>query len=145
MSKVQAVVAYFPNTDLLNYGKKGRLISEHFRDKGLKMDSAYDFHKWDNSRCMFVPMTTKPETRAAFRETSPLVHVSRDDPPTLILHGDKDEFVPILQSRKFQRRMQQAGARCELFVAEGKGHAWPEPLRGELDRVTQWFDRYLVE
>jgi acetyl esterase/lipase len=143
-SKAQAVVAYFPNTDLLNYGKRGKLMPDHFRAQGLKMDAAFDFRKWDEDRCIFVPMTV-PEIREVFRETSPLTHVSSDDPPTLLFHGDKDELVPIQQSQEFERRMKEVGARCELFVAEGEGHAWQEPLPGELDRVANWFDRYLVQ
>ena len=87
---------------------------------------------------------TKQEIRDVFRETSPLIHVSQDDPPALLFHGDKDELVPIQQSRQFQRRMNKARAHCELVVAEGAGHGWQEPLPGERDRVAKWFDHYLV-
>jgi acetyl esterase/lipase len=141
-SRVQAAVAYFPNTDCLNYGREGKLISEHFREQGLKTDAEFDFHRWDDDRCVFAPMTDL-EMRDAFREISPLTHLSRDDAPTLLVHGDKDELVPIEQSRKFQRRMNEVGADCELFVVSGKGHGWAEPLPDEVKRVGGWFDRHL--
>jgi acetyl esterase/lipase len=143
-SKLQAVVAYFPDSDLLNYGEDGKLMSQHFREWGFKLDSAFDFQKWDEDRFAFVPMTEQ-ETRVAFRNISPLTHVSRDDPPTLLFHGDEDEFVPIQQSRVFERRMKDVGAHCELVVAKGEGHGWKEPLPGERERVGKWFDRYLVQ
>ncbi|MFC1597824.1 alpha/beta hydrolase family protein [Planctomycetota bacterium] len=90
-----------------------------------------------------MPMTNQ-ETRAAFRKISPLAQVSRDDPPALLFHGEKDELVPIQQSQVFDRRMKEVGARCELVVAEGKGHGWKDPLPGERERVANWFRRYLV-
>ena len=49
------------------------------------------------------------------REISPIYHVTKDDPPTLIIHGDKDALVPLQQSEliiaKFEggRRAVRAG------------------------------------
>jgi acetyl esterase/lipase len=142
-SRGQAVVAYFPNSDLLNYGEVGKLMSEHFREQGLKMDAAFDFQKWEEGRCIFAPMTEQ-EVRGVFHKTSPLTHVSRDDAPTLLFHGDEDKLVPMQQSQEFVRRMKQAGAICELVVAEGEGHAWQEPFTGERARIAEWYDRYLA-
>jgi acetyl esterase/lipase len=143
-SRLQAVVAYFPNTDLLNYGEPGKLMADHFRDEGLKMDAAYDFHSWDEEKWMFAKMS-KAEVREIFRDTSPLHHVTNDDPPTLLVHGDQDRLVPIQQSEVFFRRMKQVGVPCELFVAKGQGHSWPKPVCGERERVIKWFDRYLAQ
>ena len=142
-SRVQAVVAYYPNSDLLNYGKHDKLITEHFREQGLKMDAAFDFHTWDEGRCIFVPMTDR-EVRGVLREISPVTHVTQDAPPILLFHGDEDKLVPIQQSEEFERRMRRAGAQCELVVAKGQGHSWPEPLAGERDRIAKWLHHYLT-
>ena len=34
---------------------------------------------------------------------SPITHVTADDPPTLIIHGDKDFLVPIQQAESMSR------------------------------------------
>ena len=51
---------------------------------------------------------TDPEYRIA-QEASPITHVSSDDPPILLLHGDADEVVPIELSREFLEALRSAG------------------------------------
>ena len=59
-------------------------------------------------------------------DISPITHVSRDDPPTLILHGDRDELVPLQQSKTFIGRLNGASVEAKLVVKEGAGHGWPD-------------------
>lgn len=116
-SAVQAAVAYYPNTDLTNYGRNGRLIDEHFRSQGLAMAAVFDFRNWDPKAGNYNPMTAQ-EKLTVLRDLSPITHVSTDAPPTLLIHGEKDELVPIQQSQSFLRRMQDAGAKSDLLVAK---------------------------
>jgi acetyl esterase/lipase len=141
-SKLQAVVAYYPNTDLLNYGPANRLISEHFAALKLGVDACYDFHRWDKEKALFVPLS-EAEKRVVLRATSPLMYVTADGPPTLLFHGDQDTVVPIQQSHVFARRMGEVGAQCKLVVAKGAGHGWKTPLPGETEEVAQCFERHL--
>lgn len=55
---------------------------------------------------------------------SPVTHVDAEDPPVLILHGDADTNVPYAQSLLLQERMHSEGARHELSLIEGAGHAF---------------------
>lgn len=48
-SKIQAVVAYYPSTDLLNFGTDNKTILDHFKSVGYNLDAAFDFHQWDNA------------------------------------------------------------------------------------------------
>jgi dipeptidyl aminopeptidase/acylaminoacyl peptidase len=59
------------------------------------------------------------------RQVSPLYQVSKDDPPFLIIHGDKDPQVPLEQSERLHARLQQTGVRSELIVLPGAGHGGP--------------------
>ncbi len=59
-----------------------------------------------------------------YAEASPIVHVQRDRPPFLLLHGTGDTRVPFQQSVDFQKAILDAGARAELIPAEGQGHGW---------------------
>jgi acetyl esterase/lipase len=56
------------------------------------------------------------------RQVSTLHQVSRDDPPFLILHGDKDDQVPVAQSQRLHARLQEVGVPSELHVLQGAGH-----------------------
>jgi acetyl esterase/lipase len=43
-------------------------------------------------------------------------------PPIMILHGDKDQFVPIEHSYYLHDRMQELNVPCDLYVFEGVSH-----------------------
>lgn len=53
---------------------------------------------------------------------SPVTHVSKDDPPFLILHGEKDNKVFLDQSLRIQEVYKQADLPLTLHVIEGAGH-----------------------
>lgn len=55
-------------------------------------------------------------------DVSVLRHVSKDDPPFLILHGDKDDQVPLDQSERLHARLKEAGVASELVILPGAGH-----------------------
>lgn len=63
--------------------------------------------------------TDKPD---AAKLASPVTHVTKDDAPTLIFHGDKDSLVPLSQSQILLEALKKAGVECELVVIEGAGH-----------------------
>jgi acetyl esterase/lipase len=143
-SRVQAAVAYFPGTDMVNFGKEDTTIVEHFSSVGEGGLGPFNFTKWDDEMGAFLRVSDREERLAIFAACSPIAHVTDDDPPVLLIHGDKDRIVPIQQSESFLARMQSAGATCELMVVPGKGHGWGRPLDGELDRLKGWFDTHLL-
>src|SRR4030095_5411507 len=98
-SRVQAVACFFPPTDFLNYGKPG----ENALGRGILKDfsAPFAFQELDPKRGRFgsfVPITDENKILEIGRQISPINHVSSDDPPTLIIHGDKDTLVPIQQA-----------------------------------------------
>ena len=56
------------------------------------------------------------------KAASPISHISRDDPPTQILHGDSDDLVPLAESKAFEQALRAAGVEVEFRVIEGAGH-----------------------
>ena len=56
------------------------------------------------------------------RQASPLIHVSADDPPFLIIHGDRDRLVPLAQSRALHEALKKAGVSSTLHIIKGAGH-----------------------
>jgi acetyl esterase/lipase len=65
------------------------------------------------------------------QEASPLTHVSKDDPPFLIMHGDLDNVVPVQQSQTFAEALRKAGVKVSLVILKGAGHGGPDFLRAE--------------
>jgi acetyl esterase/lipase/lysophospholipase L1-like esterase len=63
-------------------------------------------------------------------ELSPLLHVRRGLPPTIIFHGTNDEAVPYWTVTRFAREMTAAGNRCELKAYTGAPHGFFNTGRG---------------
>lgn len=82
------------------------------------------------------------ESKEKARSASPVVFVTKDDPPFLIVHGSKDDVVPYAQSVELRDALRQAGVPVTLITVEGGGHGGfrnPEIER----RVDAFFDAYL--
>jgi acetyl esterase len=62
------------------------------------------------------------ETAPLLIKASPVVYVSREMPPFLLIHGSKDEDVPYDQSLEMCTRMKQVGARCDLITVPAAPH-----------------------
>jgi acetyl esterase len=55
---------------------------------------------------------------------SPLQHISKQTPPTLLIHGDADSVVDLRQSRVFHERMVELGNSSTLVILPGADHAF---------------------
>ena len=137
-SAVQAAACFFPPTDFLNFGGKG--IS------GVGEGPMKPLH------AAFGPRAETAAGRQALgREISPIYLVTAQLPPTMIIHGDQDDVVPLQQSESFVERAKAVGVKeIELIVRAGKGHGWP---RGsivwksdeDLQEFIRWFDTHLLK
>ena len=86
------------------------------------------------------------KTPELLKSASPVTYLTKDDPPLLIFHGDKDELVPLSQSEHMHKLYQEMGLESSLHVIEGAGHGGPQfsdPARYEL--VKQFFARHIKQ
>jgi len=138
--RVQAVGCFFPPTDFLNWGKEGDVLDSKHMDRRFK--AAVDFQIFDRDEGLFHRVTDEKKVQDLLREISPITHISRDDPPTLIIHGDKDPLVPLQQSERMVAKLKEAGVPAELIVKKDCGHGWLTILK-DTETLADWFDRYL--
>jgi len=116
-SHVQAAAAYFPPTDMREYVNH-KTLSRQF------------------------PAVVFPDDQAV--DVSPLLAVTKRSAPTLLIHGDKDELVPISHSQRFHEAMQKVGAASELIVMPGAAHGFPGAQGQQAEQaLLDWFDRFL--
>jgi dipeptidyl aminopeptidase/acylaminoacyl peptidase len=74
---------------------------------------------------------------------SPVYHVTSDDPPLLLIHGDKDLTVPLQQSEILKEKYEEAGLTVKLIVQPGGGHTYWDGIEKQYTDVAKWFDAYL--
>lgn len=81
---------------------------------------------------------------------SPVTYITPDDPPFLILHGDRDEVVPLEQSQILYNKLKAADVPVEIVVVKNAGHGFI-PVGGDIQpsmlelvqMVVDFFDKYL--
>lgn len=140
-SRVQAVACFFPPTDFLNFGAKGKSA---FAEDGVLANfrTAIDVRQLDKRTKQLEHIASQEKFDALCRRVSPLTHVSAGAPPTLIIHGDADKLVPIQQAELLMDQLKKVGVPGKLVVKKGAGHGW-----GGMDQdmavILDWFDEYL--
>jgi acetyl esterase/lipase len=139
-SRVQAVACFFPPTDFLNYGEKGKEALGRGTLAGFK--APFDFIELDRKTNSYVLITDEDRRREIGRKISPVNHVTKESAPTLIIHGDADKLVPIQQAEVMVERLKAAGVPAELVVRKGAGHGW-KGLDKDMTILADWFDRHL--
>lgn len=143
-SRVQAVGCYFPPTDFMNYGEPGRDVLKALEEELGPFKAPFDFVELDPKANRFVPIGDPERRLQIARDISPVTHVSADDPPMLIIHGDEDKLVPIQQAEVFGRRMEEVGATFKLVVKTGEKHGWKDWI-ADMAIIADWFDKHLAQ
>jgi acetyl esterase/lipase len=140
-SRVQAVACFFPPTDFLNYGNPGREMI-HATDHDPRFRPAFDYKELDPQSRLWVTITDTKKLQEIARQISPVFHVTADDPPTLIVHGDADKLVPLQQSERIVEELKKSGVQTNLVVKNGAGHGWLG-MDKDVSQLVDWFDKYL--
>jgi acetyl esterase/lipase len=124
-SRVQAVVDFFGPTDFLQIGKFPSRINHDAPDS-------------PEAHLLGGPVQ---ENQQKAQRANPIAYVTRDDPPFLIMHGDRDETVPLNQSELLREALQRARVEVTFQVVSGAGHGFSGP---EINaQVDAFFDQRL--
>jgi acetyl esterase len=132
-SRVQAVCDWFGPTDFLQMDK--------YSLEGSRL--VHDARNSPESQLVGGPIQDEPY-RSLVAKANPITYVTNDDPPFLIMHGDKDMLVPLHQSELLLNALKKAGVYALLHVVKGGGHGLrggeesPEEL---FEMVAEFFDR----
>ncbi len=122
-SRVQAVCDYFGPTDF----------------HAFVTAPGYQRHADATSpeaRLIGGPVLENPEK---VRRVNPITYVSKDDPPFLIVHGDKDPLVTINQSELLYAALEEAGVPVHFHTIHGAGHGGPGFNSPEVTGMVQKF------
>ena len=123
--RVAAVVAYFPPVDL-------RLLARGLNPppSGTVLDR-------------FPALNFEKERAADF---SPIVFVTSDDPPTLLIHGDKDQLVNISNSQIIFDALKKNNVKTDFITIPGADHGFRgEDAKRAMAATVSWFEQTLVK
>ncbi len=105
-SSVKCVVNFFGPSELLTMG-----------DHPSKID-----HNAPNSPESKLIGGVVPDNPEKAKSASPTTHASKDDAPTLIVHGTEDPAVPYPQSTALKKKLEEVGVPAVLLTVKGGGH-----------------------
>ena len=91
---------------------------------------------------LFGITAVNAETVPVLIKASPVVYVTKDMPPFLLMQGSKDEDVPFEQSVEMCDKMKKAGAHCDLITIQGAPHGMDH---WEPHAEWLWYKKELVE
>ena len=57
-------------------------------------------------------------------EISPLQNIRKGAPPTIILHGTADQFIPVSEVEYYRDIMKAIGSRCDLVLYDNQKHGF---------------------
>ena len=126
-ASLDVTVWYMKERELIRTGDNGRFLLGMARPEGDAKDTAeYRTHK----------------------EASPVTHITPDDPPFLLMHGDKDARVNIAQSEEMEANLKAAGIAVKFLRIPGAGHGptFPGAVNPPdyLGEMVRWFDQHLI-
>ncbi len=142
-SRVQAAAVFYPPTDFLNWGMAGRgIYSNQAMLRIARVAGAFDFRNWNDRETMYVAVKDSVDKLNIYKEVSPITSVTKDDPPVFIVHGDKDNIVPLQQAQTIISRFEEMKVPNQLVIKKGGGHGWKDQ-DVETELMADWFDKYL--
>jgi acetyl esterase/lipase len=127
-SRVQAVVDYFGPTDFLQ-------MEAHRLPSGMIHNSPDS----PESKLIGGNIQDNPEKVA---KANPITYITKDDPPFLIIHGDKDPLVPHHQSELLEAALKKEGVPVSFYTVKGGGHGFfQDPNVPKLTK--EFFEKHL--
>lgn len=137
-SRVAAVVANYPPVDLRPRATPSERFPATIPDQSLFFAGGVV----PGAAERFVAIDVEDEAGAS---VSPILFVTPDDPPTLLIHGDADALVDFNNSELMQAALMASGVETGLVVIEGAGHGFrtPEDRAQASDALVGWFVEHL--
>lgn len=84
--------------------------------------------------------------KAKAPDYSPILFVTPDDPPTLLIHGDKDDLVPLSNSQRIYEAFQQNKVKTQFITIEGAGHGFRgDDAKRATAAMVAWFEQTLLK
>lgn len=80
-----------------------------------------------------------------YKDLSPVYNIKSNAPPTIILTGTEDEFIPVEMVQYFKLVMDAVGSRCDLLLYEGEEHGFFNIRNEESFKETVFeVDKFLI-
>ena len=95
------------------------------------------------------PGLTEQQKTAVLHEMSPTTWLTKDSPPMLIMHGDKDTAVTVKHAYYIQKKAVELQATVEVVIVKNASHNWGnksgKPLDPSKDEIIVQTAQFFVD
>ena len=84
-----------------------------------------------------VPLLFGSMDATVLRKGSPIAFVKEGNPPFLVIHGDQDKTVPLIQSEKFVVALRQANVPVQFIIVKNADHSFRSMTGSPVDPDSQ--------
>jgi acetyl esterase/lipase len=125
--KIKAVIDYFGPTDLVTMYNN-------------------PWHPLVPLALQMITGTTPQLDKEVFTSASPVEFVTPQSPPTLILHGGKDEIVDVSQSKALANKLKAAGVKhhLEIYPSERHGRWYGKAPTSSFDHIENFLREHVL-
>lgn len=131
--------AGFDVGEYLEYSSRVQAIVDMFGPSDLTLQ--FGDEQIQNARSVFTADQLIP--------ASPVTYLTPDDPPFLILQGDRDYVMPLEQSQVLYDRLKLVDVYAELVIVQNAGHGFApvsdNPITPNLEQISQRIVDFLEE
>ncbi len=129
-SAVQAVCDFFGPTDLALMGSQTT----------IKGPIDHDSPNSPESKLIGGAILQNKEKA---KKANPLEYIAKGCPPFLIFHGEKDNLVPVEQSRILDRALRKADIESTLVTVPNGEHGPGIGIPAHIEKIQAFFDKHL--
>lgn len=124
--KIQAVIDYFGPTDLVAMYHN-------------------PWHPLVPLALQMITGTTPEQSPDLFKSSSPIEFISPQSPPTLIMHGGRDDIVNVSQSKALANKLKEAGVKhqLEIYPSERHGRWYGKSLTSSFDHIENFLKTHV--
>jgi acetyl esterase/lipase len=132
-SRAAAVACYFPPSDF------PALAASSVKKE---IAAPFDFRELDPESGLLERVSAKRQLEIA-RKLSPINHAAEGAAPTLIIHGELDDVIPISQSKAMIKKLEECRVKSKLLEVKDEKHFGPWVVP-QLPKLADWFDIHLL-
>jgi acetyl esterase/lipase len=122
--RVQVVVAWYGITDLESLAETKNVLLSYSLKQYLSGPHNKGMDVW--------------------KKASPIGYASKEAAPTMLIHGDNDNLVPVTQSRRYAEQLKKMGAKVTLLEVAKADHNFAGPEEQEaIEKMLRFLDGHL--
>lgn len=92
----------------------------------------------------FDPKADSIKADSIMRLYSPYNYLTKNAPPTLLIHGDADQVVPIVQSLNLKKVLDSLKIENELHVLDKVNHGFIDAQQAQMDSTQKWIVNFIT-